>query len=400
MKPWFIKEDNVIPFPKKDTGVVRLPNVNAYPDFLSGVQDLQNHLKRGDISSDIHKKLYQDLIHRFMKTESFETPWFLREYDPKDASGIMGVIKQRLNDPTIDNETLNKVLMALEGGGLTKRLQNVLTNDPDAKRILEKVTETIFQAKGTPAELDFFIKQYPKGLVNIQNITAAGKKNWSEIFIGYQPGNFVARVVQRLYGLKNQGIGPGEICLSVLSPQIFHTATKPGAGDIFIEGAGRYEIKGELSKAGRLYDTRKSNVDMNTIQQIRDQLKLVKPRINLNDLIAAKPTQNQIAALITSIFRYVDKNQVSNFVKNIMSGNEAQAKIEHTKLAYQNYRAMTTKDNESFVGIIFMSQNGEWTNVISTVEQLVQNLAVGTIYVMSPDQADFFPQTTFKFKQQ
>jgi len=79
MKPWFIQEDNVIPFRKKDTSVVRLPNVNAYPDFLSGVQDLQNHLKQGDISSDIHKKLYQDLIHRFMKVESFETPWFLRE---------------------------------------------------------------------------------------------------------------------------------------------------------------------------------------------------------------------------------------------------------------------------------------------------------------------------------
>ena len=79
MKPWFIQEDNVIPFPKKDTSVVRLPNVNAYPDVLTGVQDLQNHLKQGDISSDIHKKLYQDLIHRFMKVESFETPWFLKE---------------------------------------------------------------------------------------------------------------------------------------------------------------------------------------------------------------------------------------------------------------------------------------------------------------------------------
>jgi len=81
MKPWFIREDNVVPFPKKDKGVVRLPNVNAYPDFLTGVQDLQNHLKRGDISSDIHKKLYQDLIHRFMKVESFETPWFLGEVE-------------------------------------------------------------------------------------------------------------------------------------------------------------------------------------------------------------------------------------------------------------------------------------------------------------------------------
>ena len=44
MKPWFIREDNVVPFPKKDKGVVRLPNVNAYPDFLTGVQDLQAHM--------------------------------------------------------------------------------------------------------------------------------------------------------------------------------------------------------------------------------------------------------------------------------------------------------------------------------------------------------------------
>jgi len=98
MKPWFIREDNVVPFPKKHKNVVRLPNINAYPDFLSGVQDLQNHLKNGDISSDIHKKLYQDLIHRFMRTESFETPWFLRE-----AVGIsgrkLGDVFQNLKNP-------------------------------------------------------------------------------------------------------------------------------------------------------------------------------------------------------------------------------------------------------------------------------------------------------------
>lgn len=96
MKPWFIREDNVVPFPKKDKGVVRLPNVNTYPDFLTGVQDLQNHLKNGDISSDIHKKLYQDLIHRFMKVESFETPWFIREA-PGDRNEYINIVKQLQN---------------------------------------------------------------------------------------------------------------------------------------------------------------------------------------------------------------------------------------------------------------------------------------------------------------
>ncbi len=69
----------MVPFPKKDKGVVRLPNVNAYPDFLTGVQDLQAAMKRGDFSDETYKKLYQDLIHRFMRVESFETPWFIRE---------------------------------------------------------------------------------------------------------------------------------------------------------------------------------------------------------------------------------------------------------------------------------------------------------------------------------
>ena len=172
MKPWFAKEADIIKFPEPEKKVIELPNVQSYPDFLTGVKDLHNRKYRGEISQDSHDRLYQDLIHRFMKKESFETPWFLREA-PNDATGIMSLIQKRLNDPNIDSETLEKVLFALEGGGLTKRLQNVLENDPDAKRILEKVTETILSAKGSTKEIDAFINQYPKGMVNIDALTSA-----------------------------------------------------------------------------------------------------------------------------------------------------------------------------------------------------------------------------------
>lgn len=397
MKPWFVKEGEVVDFPKKDDKVIKLPNVDHYDSFFDGVKDLQAQLEKGDITKTIYNKLYQDLIHRFAKTESME-PWFLREFDVKDRRGIMSLIQARLQDPTLDNETIQKVLMALEGGGLTKRLQNVMEKDPDAKKILQKATETVLQSKGTAAEVDAFIKQYEKGLVNIQALTTPGKKSWSEVFVGYESGNFTARVVNNFYGLKNQGIGPGEVCLSVLSKDIFHSGSKPGAGDIFIQGAGHYEIKGEQAKPGRLYDTRKAKVDMNTVQNIRDQLKLDKTRVNLKDLIAAKPNQAQITNLITSIMRYVPQDQTGTFVKAIMTGNEAQAKLEHTKMAYANYKAMTAKGDDTFVGIIFMGQKGEWSNTVTSIDELVQNLAVGTIYVMSPDVADFFPQTTYKFK--
>ena len=395
MRPWFIKEGDVVPFPKQDKKVLKLPNVGQYPDFLTGVSDLQARVKQGTLSDSMYKKLYTELLHRFMRRESAETPWFMAE--APNTGGIMSIIQQRLKDPNLDPEILQKVLMALEGGGLTKRLQNALQNDPDARKILEKTTETIMNAKGNTEEIDAFIKQYPKGLVNTQALLSPGKKSWADIFVGYQSDNFIGRVARNLYGLKNQGIGPGEICLSVLSPTIFHSGSKPGAGDIFIEGSGHYEIKGELAKAGRLYDTRKSNVDMNTIETVRKQLKIEKTRVNIKDLIAAKANQQQLIALITSIMRYVKPTSVGGFVKSVLSGNEQQAKIEHTKLAYQNYRSMTAQGKDAFVGIIFMSLNGEWTNTITNMDELVQNLAVGTVYLMSPDQADFFPQTTFRF---
>jgi len=394
MKPWFVKEADIIKFPAPEKKVVELPNVQSYPDFLTGVKDLHNRKDKGEISQASHDKLYQDLIHRFMKKESFETPWFMREA-PNDATGIMSLIQKRLNDPNIDSETLEKVLFALEGGGLTTRLQNVLENDPDAKRILEKVTETILSAKGSTKEIDAFIKQYPKGMVNTDALTSSGAKSWSDIFVGYDGNNFMSRVVDRLYSLKNQGIGPGEVCLSVLSPQIYHSGSRPGAGDIFIEGKGHYEIKASVAKPGRLFDGRKAKVDMNMIQNVRDQLKIEKPRVNIKDLMAANPSQQQVTSLANAIFRHVEN--VAGFVNAVMKKDETQAKIEHTKLAFTNYQNMTRKGEDTFVGIIFMSGGKKWSNVVSNVDELVQNLAVGTIYVASPDQADLFPQTTYKF---
>ena len=396
MKPWFEKEileGDVIKFPEPKEKVIQMPNIASYPDFLTGVKDLQNRLSDGQISQESYDRLYAELIQRFMKKESFENPWFLREL--KDSSGIMSIIQKRLNDPNIDSETLEKVLFALEGGGLTTRLQNVLENDPDAKRILEKVTETILSAKGSTKEIDAFIKQYPKGLVNIDALTSSGAKNWSDIFVGYDGSNFISRVVDRLYSLKNQGIGPGEVCLSVLSPQIYHSGSKPGAGDIFVEGKGHFEIKASVAKPGRLFDGRKAKVDMNTIQNVRDQLKIEKPRVNLKDLIAANPNQQQVTSLANAIFRHVDN--VSGFVNAIMKKDEASAKLEHTKLAFANYQNMTRQGENTFVGIIFMSGGKKWSNVVTNLEELVQNIAVGTIYVASPDQADLFPQTTYKF---
>ena len=72
MKPWFEKElaeADILKFPDPKAKVIRMPNV----------QDLQANLKNGTISQETYDKLYTDLIHRFMKKESFDTPWYLKE---------------------------------------------------------------------------------------------------------------------------------------------------------------------------------------------------------------------------------------------------------------------------------------------------------------------------------
>ena len=104
MKPWFeneLIEADIIDFPKPKAKVIRMPNVQEYPDFITGVSDLQAKQKDGTISQETYNKLYTDLIHKFMKKETFENPWFLREATlqrttPTSVSTYIGNINQLL----------------------------------------------------------------------------------------------------------------------------------------------------------------------------------------------------------------------------------------------------------------------------------------------------------------
>jgi hypothetical protein len=90
MNPWFEKElaeADILKFPEPKGKVIRMPNVQEYPDFITGVSDLQAKQKDGTISQESYNKLYAELIHRFMKKESFETPWYLREDTRKLRQG-------------------------------------------------------------------------------------------------------------------------------------------------------------------------------------------------------------------------------------------------------------------------------------------------------------------------
>ena len=137
MKPWFEKEKqeaDIIKFPEPERKVIKMPSVSEYPDFITGVLDLQARRDQGQIGQDSYDKLYQDLIHRFMKKESFDTPWFLREASTMST-------KIRTNKLQIDKKFrsgdvfLN--LLAKNPNAIIDKKTNAPISFPNAKQLLQ-----------------------------------------------------------------------------------------------------------------------------------------------------------------------------------------------------------------------------------------------------------------------
>ena len=111
MKPWFekeLEEADILKFPDPKAKVIRMPNVQSYPDFITGVQDLQAKQKDGAISQETYDKLYAELIHRFMKKES------KKHFPAEGEASLCGVIVEAINE----NGLANKIDHFIFGGHL------------------------------------------------------------------------------------------------------------------------------------------------------------------------------------------------------------------------------------------------------------------------------------------
>ena len=204
MKPWFEKElaeADIIKFPEPEAKVVQMPNVQEYPDFITGVQDLQAKQKDGAISQESYDKLYTELIHRFMKKESFETPWFIKEA-PADT-GIMSlpqvsdirdqvekaIAQMDLSDK--DNvELLRKMYSVLKTTGIQDRAQKIFSKDEDnTGAVLQAVGRSFLDiANQQPDEANSFLNNFEQNpnVVDIKALTGLpGQiKSTSDLFIG------------------------------------------------------------------------------------------------------------------------------------------------------------------------------------------------------------------------
>jgi len=158
MKPWFEKElaeADIIKFPEPEAKVIQMPNVQEYPDFITGAQDLQAKQKDGAISQESYDKLYTELIHRFMKKESFETPWFIREDKTTNIDQkINQLVQVGKQDPKKSDEVSNILNKIIQYG------QKILGQEAPKT---EQVQPATLDQKNVSAQqiLDFICQKLP-----------------------------------------------------------------------------------------------------------------------------------------------------------------------------------------------------------------------------------------------
>jgi len=265
MKPWFEREAKIIKFPEPEKKVLQMPSVASYPDFMTGVADLKARMGKGDISQASHDKLYTDLIHRFMKKESFETPWFLREFAPDEMKAD---VQSTIANLDIKDKEAIKILKqlytVLNRTGMQGRIKTVFSKDQDVatnQAVLDEVSEVFLKvAEKDPIEAKEFLNQFEKNpnAVNVKGLLSNPGKIVGIGALFTTPfakkfGTLLSR--SQGTGFKQGNVGPGELAMAVLSSQISLSAGEETGGDILIGNKG-YEVKGGGSsgKGGRLFD--------------------------------------------------------------------------------------------------------------------------------------------------
>lgn len=399
MRPWFLKEGEVINFPKKDDKVIKLPTVDHYDSFFAGVRDLQAKLERGDITKTIYDKLYQDLIHRFAKKESAETPWFLRELTPELAKKrvLTQLSKRGENDPIFQKIYKDMIV----GTPVQSRIEGYIMSrkDIDAINNIAYLVKQIPTLTNDITELKSFLSKLKMPKYDFVNLKSLVPKSGmtslvdlSEVVSDPMAKELFTRMEKDLVGgnLKKgdkniSDAGPGEGALAILSPNITfededESAEEKG-GDIRIKGS-KVEVKGYNGVLRKSPVDQSSVTDFLNTQKGKFQLRVQGRTIRVNDL--AKPKNPK---QFTDDF---DTNGFIDAVTNAWFGGTSQTlkSSAHTPAFLQEWYRLSYNfyaKESGHKGILFLIR-GKYCYCVSGE----QTLALATGQGMKPDHGTMY----------
>ena len=332
VEPWFqreFEEAEIIKFPEPVKNVVELPNVQSYPDFLTGVKDLQNRLSKGEISQDSHDRLYQDLIHRFMRKESFETPWFLREKPEgimstdQATTGKLKWIKDKLSKGEIkDADTIDYIFKILNKEKIQSTIDSLVAGisqkDADIQGFRKKnqgvFSKLLRKMPIRKEQLDAFLSRWNNsdGFVDTSKLVLGNKGLIKDLItdpVALQAFQIFESVKSQYKMPKRGTTGYGEFGMAMLSNNVRMKAP----GDIEVNG-NPVEVKGNDA---RLYaDERSTKVE--SFNEARGDAPglITNAHKNLQnpDESIRKPTVKAVADAFAS--RGINQNEIKQIIKD------------------------------------------------------------------------------------
>lgn len=298
----------------------------------------------------------------------------------------------------IDDETLlYKVLNTLKAGNIEERIASIIGHDADAKGFLDRITEIIVKIPAPIEEKNAFLEQYSKGIINTKLLLGGGASNFLQLVNG---NNFAKELFKILStNLVSQGVGPGEVALAVLSPEIKWSGRAVGGGDVQI-GKQAVEVKTSVSKGGRWINARKATMNMAGIEQaivdaeietlkkvhgqknpqpmaLPDRLNpsfwvnTIRPRI---DPTILKTCVKQMA---NGLFNHVDN---SRYQTALLSGDAFEIKEAILAVGFDNYKAYS-----HFDGILLMDIGIETAQYFKDYASMADSISAGTAYIYAPE---------------
>lgn len=416
MKPWFVKEGDVIDFPKKDKKVVQMPSVKNYNSFIDGVMDLHAKLKSGEISQTVYNKLYSDLIHKFsIKRESAETPWFM-----ESPEGIMSLTKQLQNlppdtDPAILDKINDYIKLAQDKKqdpetNIYKQISRKVKGiqDQDMQKYYKIVSKFMIGNGLSGKQIDSIINAINNNTcVNLEELKQP-QSSLEQILFMYKDSIETQKYYNDLLMYQPASrIGPGEILFATHSKELI----KGQKGDLTVMATSQeIEVKGGMY-AGRFKDDDILPAPTYTDkakkfeQKYKGIVRAVPSGIGYAALIQGMQADKKQANAIYKDFQIILKDLFPNnpylkqIIQAVKSGDAKKAQNLHglaNLSAYFNAKA-------GGMGILFINVRGgtATTSYAENLEQLLQafDLKVDTAYPITQVPLNPFPKIGVTAKQ-
>jgi len=289
---------------------------------------------------------------------------------------------------TDEGSVLNQVLKVLQAGNIDERISKIVGTDADARQFIGQITDAIIKSDASIEQKNAFLEKFPKGILNAKMLVD-GKEHSFEELVG--PG-FPTELLKNLsVQLTSQGVGPGEVALAVMSPNIKWSGRDVGGGDILVNGKP-VEVKTRVSSGGRWLNTRKSNMNLPAIKQaIEDASGLEIPaRLSVDNWVNVyrpnidpKALSGVAQTIADGIFSGVSNKR---YKEMLMKGDVSDIIDEHLRTGFDNYKTLS-----GFEGILLMDLPTERTQYFKEYDAMADAIKNDSVYIYAPE-AEMMPK--------